>query len=220
MPDSSNHPLFQYYCHSLPYGSVREYGKPPSVINTVLYSRTHLYRRCRAGRDKIRTIRVQCGHRAALGIHGNRNVAQTNLISINLDPGPSHSLRSDISTSSYCFLDSSALLLDCRGSSRNNADNSSHNSPIQTVTDVFHRAKRSAPGLCLTNLIQCPRISLYEVDRRLQIGVWNARSLNNKITVLCTTLIESKLDVLGVTEMWLKGNSAISEFRASLNGLD
>ena len=92
MPDSSNHPLFQYYCHSLPYGSVREYGKPPSVINTVLYSRTHLYRRCRAGRDKIRTIRVQCGHRAALGIHGNRNVAQTNLISINLDPGPSHSL--------------------------------------------------------------------------------------------------------------------------------
>jgi hypothetical protein len=58
------------------------------------------------------------------------------------------------------------------------------------------------------------------VAPKLQVGVWNARSMNNKMTSICDLIIDNELDILVVTESWLRGDlrddSAIADLNCTL----
>ena len=37
-------------------------------------------------------------------------------------------------------------------------------------------------------------------------ALWNARSINNKITTLCDFIITNRVDIMVITETWLNGD--------------
>ena len=53
-------------------------------------------------------------------------------------------------------------------------------------------------------LVNIPRISRNIHKLQLTGGLWNARSLTGKGGAIATTLIEENLDLLAITETWLK----------------
>ena len=44
-------------------------------------------------------------------------------------------------------------------------------------------------------------------NSQLCIGLWNARSMNNKTTSICDLILGKNLNVIVITESWLKGDS-------------
>jgi len=56
----------------------------------------------------------------------------------------------------------------------------------------------SIPPLCVPNMHYClPRV---------RFGLWNARSIRNKTTTLCDFVVSNRLDIMVLTETWLKGD--------------
>jgi hypothetical protein len=98
-----------------------------------------------------------------------------------------------------------------------------YESTRQIETQISSRSlpTRLKRGVNKDNLIQINRVSSYQCSRNISISLWNARSVNNKISAVCSSIIEHGTDVFVITETWLnekKQNCTISEFRASLSG--
>ena len=55
---------------------------------------------------------------------------------------------------------------------------------------------------------------------KIKVGTWNARSMTNKVTSICDLIISEALDILVVTESWMRGNtlddSVIADLSATL----
>ncbi|KAK6196450.1 hypothetical protein SNE40_001673 [Patella caerulea] len=64
--------------------------------------------------------------------------------------------------------------------------------------DSSHSRKQSP------NLIQIKFQSSQQVKTNLNCGLWNARSLTNKLGALSTSVIENKIDFYMITETWTK----------------
>ena len=70
------------------------------------------------------------------------------------------------------------------------------------------------------NYVKVGRQQLCVNKLNLNGALWNARSLTGKIADISTTLIETNLDILLITETWLKSSDdpVISEFFSSISG--
>ena len=93
--------------------------------------------------------------------------------------------------------------------------------PIETSILPRSSFSRLEPGVNKSNLVYINCISSYLWPRNISIGLWNARSVNNKISTVCSSILENGTDVFAVTETWMnesKQKCIISEFRASLSG--
>ncbi|XP_070541651.1 uncharacterized protein [Ptychodera flava] len=68
--------------------------------------------------------------------------------------------------------------------------------------------------------VKVPRLSLSVQKLQLNAALWNARSVNGKIGAIASTLIDDNLDILIITETWLKcdDDPIIAEFHASISG--
>ena len=78
-------------------------------------------------------------------------------------------------------------------------------------------------GANIDNLTRIDRISDYSKPRKIVLGLWNARSLCNKLSALSANLLDTNTDVLAVTETWLGSKSAqcvVSELKSSLSGYE
>ena len=77
-------------------------------------------------------------------------------------------------------------------------------------------------GANFGNLIAVPivkRQSVYELANRITICLWNARSINNKISAICDYIVDNDTDIFAVTETWLGLHQcSINELLASLPG--
>ena len=71
-------------------------------------------------------------------------------------------------------------------------------------------------------LVPIQRISQNICKLNLNAGLWNARSLTGKIGHLSSTLINENLDLMFLTETWIKQHDdpIISEFRSAASGYD
>ena len=69
-------------------------------------------------------------------------------------------------------------------------------------------------------LVKIPRISSCFQKLQLNAALWNARSMNGKIAAMATTLVEEHLDILIITETWIKSQSdpILAEFHSSVSG--
>ena len=68
-------------------------------------------------------------------------------------------------------------------------------------------------------IIKC--VSSYNNNRNVSVGLWNARSLVNKIPSICASMMENKTDIQVITETWLSPSREkiiFSEFRSTLSG--
>ena len=86
---------------------------------------------------------------------------------------------------------------------------------------VFNIQPAMTPRLChqfafhsgrnVNNLVRIPLISSGQsCSSPLRFGVWNARSLKNKVSSLCDLMLSHRLDLLSVTESWLAANDSIT----------
>ena len=54
----------------------------------------------------------------------------------------------------------------------------------------------------------------------MKIGLWNAQSMMNKPTEVCDFVLTEKLDILAITEAWLRGDSrdgpALADIQSTL----
>ncbi len=76
------------------------------------------------------------------------------------------------------------------------------------VNNNKHRHNTVSPGIDFTSLIQIPCTDIpQEQSNGLSISLINARSVNNKATVLCEQILEKNVDIMTITETWLKSNS-------------
>ena len=143
---------------------------------------------------------------------------------------PIHSVRENSASAretSREFVDISKNVLSklTAGVGRNNIIVPIQNS-IETVIGYRPRLPALDPNsgcdgqVNVNNLVKVSRISSYDQDRNLSVGLWNARSINNKIAVVCGNILENQTDVFVVTETWIaKSNQcAVSQFRSSLSG--
>ncbi|XP_071843988.1 uncharacterized protein [Apostichopus japonicus] len=96
--------------------------------------------------------------------------------------------------------------------------------PIQTVMGNrdHTRSYQQNRGIENQNLLTVKRISAFHRNRKLSFSLWNARSINNKIAALCSSIVENDTDIFAVTETWIGEHRqcAVSEFKASLSGYD
>jgi hypothetical protein len=79
---------------------------------------------------------------------------------------------------------------------------------IKIITGSWRPPRVCQRGVNVNNLV-CSLVNP-SVDRShklVKFGLWNARSINNKTAFVCEMIIRQQLDVLAVTETWLKGNS-------------
>ena len=66
----------------------------------------------------------------------------------------------------------------------------------------------SQNGAHLTNLVQTPPTSYTEQKTvPTNFGLWNARSIKPKITVMCDLVISNSIDIFCITETWLSGDN-------------
>ena len=74
--------------------------------------------------------------------------------------------------------------------------------PIETIISKY----RAAPVLSDRNsvLTKIPAISSCLEKLKFSGALWNARSLNGKISQLGCALIENQLDIVIITETWIK----------------
>ena len=97
--------------------------------------------------------------------------------------------------------------------------------PIQPVINVFGPRKPTS-----SEHINCDRtpktlshiqsISSQATKLQLNAGLWNARSLRNKVAALTSSIIDNKLDLYVITETWAKTDSdpIVGEISSSLKG--
>lgn len=59
---------------------------------------------------------------------------------------------------------------------------------------------------------------------KLHFGLWNAQSIRGKSATVCDLVISNKLDILAITETWLKGNNCdnntVADIKETLQGFD
>jgi len=51
-------------------------------------------------------------------------------------------------------------------------------------------------------------LAVCKVNYFLPDGLWNARSIRNKTTALCDFVVSNQLDIMVLTERWLKGDDS------------
>ncbi|PIK45271.1 hypothetical protein BSL78_17868 [Apostichopus japonicus] len=96
--------------------------------------------------------------------------------------------------------------------------------PIQTVVGNRDHTRsyqqQQNRGIENQNLLTVKRISSFHRNRKLSFSLWNARSINNKIAAVCSSIVENDTDIFAVTETWIGEHRqcAVSEFKASLSG--
>ena len=56
------------------------------------------------------------------------------------------------------------------------------------------------PPVCVPNTHYC--------SPRVRFGLWNARSIRNKTTTLCEFVVSNQLNIMVLTETWLKGDDS------------
>ncbi|XP_070556651.1 uncharacterized protein [Ptychodera flava] len=69
-------------------------------------------------------------------------------------------------------------------------------------------------------LLKIPKFSTCFQKLQLNAALWNARSMTGKIGVIASTLIEDNLDILVITETWLKSQTdpVIADFHSAVSG--
>lgn len=97
-------------------------------------------------------------------------------------------------------------------------------SPIVTVISQRERSVplHSLRGVSFFNLVPVhtsPTLSSRDVNNnkpRASLAVWNAGSMKAKISSICDFIIDEKLDLLAITESWLRGDSRDDRVMADL----
>ena len=90
--------------------------------------------------------------------------------------------------------------------------------PIQTI--VTPRKPQSVSKKRVSVLAKIPMVSTCFQKLQLKAALWNARAINGKIAAIVSTLVVENLDMLIITETWLKcqADPAVAEFLSSVNG--
>ena len=83
---------------------------------------------------------------------------------------------------------------------------------IQSIITPSEKLNRKFAYKETRNINNLKNISLKSVPSscapRLRFALWNARSINNKISSLCDLVISEHIDICAITETWLTGNDS------------
>lgn len=76
---------------------------------------------------------------------------------------------------------------------------------LHTLEICKHRTRRSRKGgRCRRRLLA--QSTLASESEHVRFALWNARSLTNKVNMLCDFVIGDSIDILAVTETWCSGD--------------
>nr|XP_054773056.1 uncharacterized protein LOC129281089 [Lytechinus pictus] len=85
-------------------------------------------------------------------------------------------------------------------------------------------SRRSENLILLTDNPVHRRSNQKEDDKHLRMCLWNARSMTSKVTQICDMILENDLDVLILTESWLRGDDndhhIIADLKSTLPDYD
>ncbi|XP_070556586.1 uncharacterized protein [Ptychodera flava] len=98
--------------------------------------------------------------------------------------------------------------------------NIAYGEPTSIDTLVTHRTIQPPVEKRVPAPLKIPMLSSCFQKLQLNAALWNARSISGKIGAIIASLIEDNLDILVVTETWLKSQSdpTLAEFHSSITG--